>query len=58
LNGICDRSWWYIDHYNSDRPLNQVPPAGRTHPSAEVATIRMLRHDRRGSLMPEYAQAA
>ena len=51
----------YIDHYNTHRPhraLNQNPPAGRTDPSAEEATVRVLRRDRLGGLIHEYAQVA
>jgi putative transposase len=51
----------YIDHYNAHLPhraLNQNPPAGRTDPSAEEATVRVLRRDRLGGLIHEYAQAA
>jgi putative transposase len=50
-----------IDHYNAHRPhraLNQNPPAGRTDPPAEEATVRVLRRDRLGALIPEYAQVA
>jgi putative transposase len=35
----------YIDHYNTHRPhraLDQNPPAGRTDPSPEGATVRVL----------------
>ena len=35
----------YIDHYNTHRPhraLDQNPPAGRTDPSTEGATVRVL----------------
>jgi putative transposase len=51
----------YIDHYNAHRPhraLNQNPPAGRTDPSAEQATARVLRRGRPGGLIHEYAQLA
>ena len=51
----------YVDHYNSHRPhrtLQQNPPAGRSHPPAIGANIRVLRRDRLGGLIREYAQAA
>ena len=51
----------YVDHYNSPRPhrtLQQNPPAGRSHPPAIGANIRVLRRDRLGGLIREYAQAA
>jgi putative transposase len=51
----------YIDHYNSHRPhraLQQEPPAGRAHPPAEVTGMRVLRRDRLGGLIHEYAQVA
>jgi putative transposase len=51
----------YVDHYNGHRPhrtLQQNPPAGRPHPSAEVTGIRIRRRDRLGGLIHEYAQVA
>jgi putative transposase len=51
----------YADHYNTHRPhrtLNQHPPAGRTDPSADGACARVLRRDRLGGLIHEYAQVA
>jgi putative transposase len=51
----------YIDHYNSHRPhrtLQQKPPAGGSHPPATGANIRVLRRDRLGGLIHEYAQVA
>lgn len=51
----------YVDHHNTHRPhraLQQNPPAGRTHPPAEVTGIRVLRRDRLGGLIHEYAQVA
>jgi putative transposase len=50
-----------IDHYNTHRPhraLTQNPPAGRTDPPAEQAAVRVLRRDRLGGLVHEYAQVA
>jgi putative transposase len=51
----------YADHYNTHRPhrtLTQHPPAGRPDPPAERACIRVLRRDRIGGLIHEYAQVA
>jgi putative transposase len=51
----------YADHYNSHRPhraLQQDPPAGRTHPPTDVPDTRVLRRDRLGGLIHEYAQVA
>jgi putative transposase len=51
----------YIDHYNVHRPhraLQQSPPAGRPHPPALGTNVRVLRRDRLGGLIREYAQAA
>jgi hypothetical protein len=51
----------YLNHYGTHRPhraLQQSPPAGRAHPPAEVAAMRVLRHDRLGGLIHEYTQVA
>ena len=51
----------YVDHYNTHRPhraLQQDPPAGRAHPPAETTGMRLLRRDRLGGLIHEYAQVA
>jgi len=51
----------YTDHYNGYRPhrsLQQNPPAGRAHPPAEMTGTRVLRRDRLGGLIHEYAQVA
>ncbi len=51
----------YADHYNTHRPhrsLQQAPPAGRAHPPAPGAHLRVLRRDRFGGLIREYAQVA
>jgi putative transposase len=51
----------YTDHYNTHRPhrtLDQNPPAGRPNPPAADASIRVLRRDRLGGLIHEYAQVA
>jgi putative transposase len=51
----------YADHYNTHRPhrtLRQEPPPERPDPPAEGASIQVLRKDRLGGLIHEYAQAA
>ena len=51
----------YVDHYNAQRPhrtLQQNPPAGRVHPPPIGTNIRVLRRDRLGGLIHEYAQVA
>ena len=51
----------YADHYNTHRPhrtLHQNPAAGRQGPPAAGAGIRVLRRDRPGGLIHEYAQVA
>jgi putative transposase len=51
----------YADHYNSHRPhrsLQQEPPAGRAHPPVKITEMRVLRGDRLGGLIHEYAQVA
>jgi putative transposase len=51
----------YADHYNAHRPhraLQQGPPAGRPHPPALGASVRVLRRDRLGGLIHEYSQVA
>ena len=51
----------YTDHYNGYRPhraLQQNPPAGRAHPPAEMTHIRVLRRDRLGGPIHEYALVA
>jgi hypothetical protein len=51
----------YVDHYNSHRPhrsLPQSPPAGRPHPPALDANVRVLRRDRLAGLVHEYSQVA
>ena len=51
----------YADHYNLHRPhrtLQQSPPAGRPHPPALGANVRVLRRDRLGGLIHEYSQVA
>jgi transposase InsO family protein len=49
----------YADHYNVHRPhrtLCQSPPAGRERPPAMGPNLRVLRRDRLGGLIREYAQ--
>ena len=51
----------YVEHYNVHRPhrtLCQSPPAGRDHPPATDPNVRILRRDRLGGLIHEYAQVA
>jgi transposase InsO family protein len=51
----------YIDHYDTHRPhraVQQNPPAERPHPPVLGANVRVLRRDRLGGLIREYAQAA
>jgi putative transposase len=51
----------YAEHYNVHRPhrtLWQSPPAGREHPPLMDPDVRVLRRDRLGGLIREYAQVA
>jgi transposase InsO family protein len=51
----------YVTHYNGHRPhrsLGQAPPLGAVPPPAPAAHVRVLRHDRLGGLIHEYAQVA
>ncbi len=51
----------YVEHYNVHRPhrtLCQSPPAGRGHPPTTDPNVRILRRDRLGGLIHEYAQVA
>ena len=51
----------YIDRYNVHRPhrtLCQRPPAGRERPPTMDPNFRVLRRDRPGGLIREYAQVA
>jgi transposase InsO family protein len=51
----------YVEHYNVHRPhrtLCQSPPAGRDHPPTTDPNVRILRRDRLGGLIHEYAQVA
>ncbi|MFL6104427.1 MAG: integrase core domain-containing protein, partial [Actinomycetes bacterium] len=51
----------YADHYNGHRPhraLGQAPPLGSGEPPAFVPAGRIVRRDRLGGLIHEYAQVA
>jgi putative transposase len=51
----------YADHYNVHRPhraLGQAPPLGSGEPLAFVPAGRVVRRDRLGGLVHEYAQVA
>jgi putative transposase len=51
----------YADHYNGHRPhrvLGQAPPLGPAEPPVILTTRRVLRRDRLGGLIHEYAQVA
>ena len=50
----------YVDRYDTHRPhraLQQDPPAGRAHPPVVGTNIQVVRRDRLGDLIHEYAQA-
>jgi putative transposase len=51
----------YVDHGNGYRPhraLGQAPPLGPTEPPVVLTTRTILRRDRLGRLIHEYAQVA
>jgi putative transposase len=51
----------YADHYNVHRPhraLGQVPSLGRGESAAVLSAGRVIRRDRLGGLIHEYAQVA
>jgi putative transposase len=51
----------YADHYNVHRPLRalgQLPPFGPSEPAVVVPAGRVMRRDRFGGLIHEYAQVA
>jgi hypothetical protein len=49
---------WHADLVRRRWALQQNPPAGRSHPPAAGTNIRVLRRDRLGGLIHEYAQVA
>jgi transposase InsO family protein len=51
----------YVDHYNGHRPhraLGQAPPLGPAEPPAVSPSGGVVRRDRLGGLIHEYAQVA
>ena len=61
----CGQLWSvladYVDHYNGHRPhraLGQTPPLWPDEPAVAVPAGRVVRRDRLGGLIHEYAQAA
>jgi putative transposase len=51
----------YVDHYNRHRPhraLGQAPPLGPGEAVVAVSAGRVVRRDRLGGLVHEYAQVA
>jgi transposase InsO family protein len=51
----------YTDYYNRHRPhrtLNQTSPNGRSDPPPPTGRTRLVRRDRLGGLIHEYAQVA
>jgi putative transposase len=51
----------YADHYNGHRPhraLGQAPPLAPSESAVAVSAGRVVRRDRLGGLLHEYAQAA
>jgi putative transposase len=51
----------YLAHYNEHRPhrsLGQAPPLGTVPPAAPAAGVQVMRLDRLGGLIHEYAQVA
>ena len=51
----------YVDHYNGHRPhraLGQAPPLGPAEPPVVLTSRTILRRDRVGGLIHEYAQVA
>jgi putative transposase len=51
----------YVAHYNEPRPhraLRQAPPLGVASPAAPPADTQIVRVDRLGGLIHEYAQVA
>jgi putative transposase len=51
----------FVDHYNVHRPhraLGQAPPLAPGEPAVAVPAGRVMRRDRPGELIHEYAQIA
>jgi putative transposase len=51
----------FVDHYNVHRPhrsLGQAPPLGPSEPAVVVSAGMVVRRDRLGGLIHEYAQVA
>jgi putative transposase len=51
----------YADHYNVHRPhraLGQAPPLGPAEPPVVLPSARVVRRDRLGGVIHEYAQVA
>jgi transposase InsO family protein len=51
----------YVDHYNGHRPhraLGQAPPLGPAQPPVVLSAGGVVRRDRLGGLIHEYAQVA
>jgi putative transposase len=51
----------YVDHYNDHRPhraLGQAPPLKPSEPVVLASPGRVVRRDRLGGLIHEYAQVA
>jgi putative transposase len=51
----------YVDHYNDHRPhraLEQAPPLKSSEPVVLASSGRVVRRDRLGGLLHEYAQVA
>ena len=51
----------YVDHYNGYRPhraLGQAPPLGPSEPVVLTPAATVVRRDRLGGLIHEYAPAA
>jgi hypothetical protein len=49
---------WGMSRFWPHRSLRQESPAGREHPPVEVTDMRVLRRDRLGGLIHEYAKVA
>ena len=56
LHALPEFERFYNEHRH--RSLQQDPPAGRLHPPVEMSNMRVLRRDRLGGFIREYAQVA